>query len=235
MSTYEDLLGHHLCSALDLVASMPASEYLDSTKTPGMELCAITSCCYDSTNQRPHMHPSYYYFGAPNSNSADDNYNPTCECFQIYGVIASDSEAEATTGGGGMPHHPTQPTLVHRVDPNLSKQTREHNSFRFKNYRPSSTRSKNTCAYFSKPSSGSMQRVYMAEELKRELTTLIVASLRIGWANPRSSTKPARTSSPPPCFSATCPNHLPLRPVGPVMRFEVSSRLWPCSRPRILP
>jgi hypothetical protein len=38
MSAYEELLGHHLRSALDLVASTPASEYLDSTETPDMEL-----------------------------------------------------------------------------------------------------------------------------------------------------------------------------------------------------
>jgi hypothetical protein len=33
MSAYEELPGHHLRSALDLVASTPASEYLDSTET----------------------------------------------------------------------------------------------------------------------------------------------------------------------------------------------------------
>jgi hypothetical protein len=34
MSAYEELLGHHMRSTLDLVASTPASEYLDSTETP---------------------------------------------------------------------------------------------------------------------------------------------------------------------------------------------------------
>jgi hypothetical protein len=51
MSTYEELPRHHLHSALDLVASRPASEYLDSTETPGAELRAITSRRYDSTNR----------------------------------------------------------------------------------------------------------------------------------------------------------------------------------------
>jgi hypothetical protein len=100
MSAYEELPGHHLRSALDLVASTPASEYLDSTETPGMKLHEITSLCYDFTNQRPHMHPSYYYFGAPDSDSTDDMYDPIRECFQIHGAIASDSEAEAAAGGG---------------------------------------------------------------------------------------------------------------------------------------
>jgi hypothetical protein len=40
MSAYEELPGHHLCSALDLVASTPASEYLDSTETPDTKLRA---------------------------------------------------------------------------------------------------------------------------------------------------------------------------------------------------
>jgi hypothetical protein len=37
MSAYEELPGHHLRSTLDLVASTPASEYLDSTETPDTE------------------------------------------------------------------------------------------------------------------------------------------------------------------------------------------------------
>jgi hypothetical protein len=45
------------------------------------------------------MHPSYYYFGALDSDSADDSYNPTCECFHIDRAIASDSEAEAAVEG----------------------------------------------------------------------------------------------------------------------------------------
>jgi hypothetical protein len=110
MGTYEELPGHHLRSALDLVASMPASEYLDSTETPGTELHAIASHHYDSMDRRPHMHPSYYYFGAPNSDSADDSYDPTRECFQIDGAIMSDSEAEVAIGGGNAtPPHATHP------------------------------------------------------------------------------------------------------------------------------
>jgi hypothetical protein len=65
MGVYEELPRHHLCSTLDLVASTPAFEYLDSTETPGTELHAIASHRYDPINRRPHMHPSYYYFGTP--------------------------------------------------------------------------------------------------------------------------------------------------------------------------
>jgi hypothetical protein len=41
MSAYKELPGHHLCSTLDLVASTPASKYLDSTETPETEPCVI--------------------------------------------------------------------------------------------------------------------------------------------------------------------------------------------------
>jgi hypothetical protein len=52
------------------------------------------------------MHPSYYYFGAPDSDSADDSYDPTHECFHIDGAIASDLEAKAAVGGrNAMPPH----------------------------------------------------------------------------------------------------------------------------------
>jgi hypothetical protein len=45
------------------------------------------------------MHPLYYYFGTPDSNSADDTYDPTRECFNIDGAIASDLEDETVVGG----------------------------------------------------------------------------------------------------------------------------------------
>jgi hypothetical protein len=41
MSAYEELPGHHLRSTLNLVASTPASEYLDSMGTLDAELHAI--------------------------------------------------------------------------------------------------------------------------------------------------------------------------------------------------
>jgi hypothetical protein len=51
MGIYEELPGHHLRSALDLVASTPTFEYLDSTETPGLELRAIATRHYDYVNR----------------------------------------------------------------------------------------------------------------------------------------------------------------------------------------
>jgi hypothetical protein len=99
MSAYEELLGHHLCSTLDLVASTLAFEYLVSTETPSAELRATAFHHYNPRDTRPHMHPSYYYFGTPDSDSTDDSYDPTRECFHIDGAIVSDSEDEAVIGG----------------------------------------------------------------------------------------------------------------------------------------
>jgi hypothetical protein len=45
------------------------------------------------------MHPLYYYFGTPDSDSADDSYDPTRDCFNIDGAIMSDSNDEAAVGG----------------------------------------------------------------------------------------------------------------------------------------
>jgi hypothetical protein len=103
MSAYEELPRHHLRSTLDLIASSPASEYLDSTETLDTELCATAFRHHDPRDARPHMHPLYYYFGAPNSDSADDTYDPTRECFNIDGAITSDSEDEAAIGGRNTP------------------------------------------------------------------------------------------------------------------------------------
>jgi hypothetical protein len=49
------------------------------------------------------MHPSYCYFGAPDSDSADDTYDLTRECFNIDGVSTSDSEDEAPIEGRNTP------------------------------------------------------------------------------------------------------------------------------------
>jgi hypothetical protein len=99
MSAYEELPEHHLRSTLDHVASTPAFEYLDSTETLDTELRATAFLRHDFRDAQPHMHPLYYYFGAPDSDSADDTYDPTRECFNIDGAIASDSEDEAAVGG----------------------------------------------------------------------------------------------------------------------------------------
>jgi hypothetical protein len=49
------------------------------------------------------MHPSYYYFGALDSDSADDTYDPTHECFNIDGASTLDSEDEAAIEGKNTP------------------------------------------------------------------------------------------------------------------------------------
>jgi hypothetical protein len=51
MSAYEELPGHHLRSTLDLVASTPASEYLDSTETPETEPRATAPQCYNPRDE----------------------------------------------------------------------------------------------------------------------------------------------------------------------------------------
>jgi hypothetical protein len=107
MSAYEELPRHHLRSTLDLVASTLASEYLDSTETPETEPRVTASRRYNPRDdwRRPHIHPSYYYFGAPDSNSTDDAYDPTCECFNIDGASTSDSEDEEPVEGRNTPPH----------------------------------------------------------------------------------------------------------------------------------
>jgi hypothetical protein len=99
MSAYEELSGHHLHSTLDLVASTPAYEYLDSTETPDTKLRATAFRCHNLRDARPHMHMLYYYFGTPDSDSTDDTYDPTHECFNIDRAIALNLEDEVVIGG----------------------------------------------------------------------------------------------------------------------------------------
>jgi hypothetical protein len=72
------------------------------------------------------MHPSYYYFGAPDSNSTNDSYDLTHECFQIDGAIASDSEAEvaARERNATLPHaaHPGDDAQLLKADQGVQLQ-----------------------------------------------------------------------------------------------------------------
>jgi hypothetical protein len=56
------------------------------------------------------MHPLYYYFGALDSDSANDTYDSTRECFNIDGAITSDSEDEAAVGERSTPPQVELPT-----------------------------------------------------------------------------------------------------------------------------
>jgi hypothetical protein len=56
-----------------------------------------------------------------------------------------------------------------------------------------STRNGKTYVYFSEPSSKSARRAHMAEELERELATLIIASSRIERSSPQFLVEPAKT------------------------------------------
>jgi hypothetical protein len=107
MSAYEELSGHHLRSTLNLVASTPASDYLDSTETLETEPRVTTSQRRDHGGdlQRPHILSSYYYFGAPDSDSADDTYDPTRECFNVDVESTSESEDEEPVEGRHTPPH----------------------------------------------------------------------------------------------------------------------------------
>jgi hypothetical protein len=55
--------------------------------------------------QRPHIPPSYYYFGAPDSDSADDTYDPTRECFNVDVESTSESGDEEPVEGRHTPPH----------------------------------------------------------------------------------------------------------------------------------
>jgi hypothetical protein len=111
MSAYEELPRHHLCSTLDLVASTSASEYLDSTETPETEphVTASQRCNHRGDLQRSHIPPSYYYFGAPDSDSADDTYDLTRECFNVDEASTLESEDEEPVEGRHMPPHVERP------------------------------------------------------------------------------------------------------------------------------
>jgi hypothetical protein len=145
------------------------------------------------------MHPSYYYFGAPDSDSVDDTYDPTRECFHIDGLSASDSEDEAPVEGT---RHLMSSSLPSGMMLN-SLQIKECSSSKSTSYRIGLTRNEKTCIYYNEPSSKSVWHTHMVEELEKELAASIIASSRIGRSTPWFLVEPARTWLSPPCSFVT--------------------------------
>jgi hypothetical protein len=123
------------------------------------------------------MHPLYYYFGAPDSDSADDTYDPTRECFNIDVAITSDSEDEAAVEGRNTPPQVELPAEQDEAQ-FLADQGMQLEQIRELQDRIDEERGTRTWRRSS-----------------RELVTSIVASLRIGESSPRFSIEPARTWS----------------------------------------
>jgi hypothetical protein len=76
-------------------------------ETPETEPRVTASQCCDPSDdsQRPHIPPSYYYFGAPDSDSADDTYDPTHECFNVDVESTLELEEEEPVKGRHTPPH----------------------------------------------------------------------------------------------------------------------------------
>jgi hypothetical protein len=175
MDAYEELPGHHLCSALDLVASTP----VPSTRTL----------------RRPWVCSTVRSLPAAMTLEIDDLtcirrltiWAPRTRTLPITATIRL-TNASTSMGlsrqiwkprrllEGGTSRHLTLSSLAHGTKPNSSVQPKEHNLSRFKNCKLSSMRNERTCAYFSKPSSRSVRRAHVAEELEREPAMSIIAS-----------------------------------------------------------
>jgi hypothetical protein len=207
---------------------MPASEYLDSMETPDTKLHATTFRCHDPRDARPHMHLLYYYFGAPDSDSADDTYDPTRECFNIDGAIASDSEDETAIGGRNTPPQVELPAERDEArflaDQGMQleqiRELQDRLNEERENLRLLQQTLEHECA----------AHAHDGGAREREL-----ASSRIGQSSPQFLVEPARMLSQPPCSFVTCPSHQTPRPIEPVMKSEDSSRSLPCSRLRVPP
>jgi hypothetical protein len=233
MSTYKELPGHHLRSTLDLVASTPASEYLDSTETPDVELRVTAFCRHNLRDTRPHMHPLYYYFDTPDSDSADNTYDPTRECFNIDGAIASDLEDETAIGGRNTMPPQVEPPAARDEAQFLADQAMQLEQIY--ELQDRLDEEQENLHLLQQTSSMHAWHTHTVEELEKGLATSIVASSRIRRVNQRSSAEPARMLLQPPCFFVTCPSHRTPRPIRPAMKSVDSSRPPPCSKPRVLP
>jgi hypothetical protein len=144
------------------------------------------------------MHPLYYYFGAPDSNSADDTYA------RLVNVSIS---MELSHRIRRMRQPLEEGTCRLRSSPLLNEMrlnslwTKECNLSKSANCRIGSTRNEKICAYFNKPLSISARHAHTAKVPKREPAMSIVASSRI-----RQSSPSFRLSQPEHCRSHHAPS-----------------------------
>jgi hypothetical protein len=165
MSAYEELPGHHLRSTLNLVASTPSSEYLDSTETLDTELCATAFRHHDPRDARPHMHPLYYYLAlqtptlpmTPTTRLA----NASISMELSRRILRTRQPWEEGT------RHLRSSFLLNGMRLN-SLRIKECSSSKSMSCRTGSMRNEIIYAYFSKPSSKSARRMHTMEELERE-------------------------------------------------------------------
>eukprot|EP00267_Zea_mays_P043203 XP_020395269.1 uncharacterized protein LOC109940245 [Zea mays] len=112
MSAYTELPGHHLQSTLDLLATTPTSEHVDSEVgddlDPGLDFFGLC----DLGSMRHFLSACDYYLSDDSNDysSDDEGYNPTRECFH----------AEHEEHGGenqlGMPRIDNTPTPAPRIE-----------------------------------------------------------------------------------------------------------------------
>jgi hypothetical protein len=73
MSAYTELLGHHLWSTLDLLATIPTSEHVDSEEGDDLDPCLDFSGLHDPRSMQHFMSVcDYYSFDGSNDYSFDD-------------------------------------------------------------------------------------------------------------------------------------------------------------------
>lgn len=85
MEAYTDLPGHHLRSTLDLLATSPTSEHMNSEEEDSMDFGLDFSGLHNADSTRHFLFACDYYLsdGSDDYGSDDEGYDPTRECFHV--------------------------------------------------------------------------------------------------------------------------------------------------------
>jgi hypothetical protein len=177
MSAYEELPGHHLRSTLDLVASTPASKYLDSMETPETGPHATASRRYDPRDRRPHMPPHTTILALQTLTLPMTPTTRLASASTLMDLARWIRRMRHLLKEGTR--HLKSSSLPSRMRLN-SLRIKECSSSKSASCRIGSTRNEKTCVYYIEPSSKSARHAHMVEELE----TSIVASSRIGRSTP---------------------------------------------------
>ena len=124
MSAYEDLLGHHLISIRNLIASSPDNSYPDTADDINFFMDNFTAPEWDYSGVRDldafrSFQLTADYCLTCSEDSSKGDYDPTRECFMIELVVGAIDDASSDDGNNEKPP-PANQAVVPAANPAAS-------------------------------------------------------------------------------------------------------------------